>query len=182
MKYENYDSEEEDMEFGRDFSHPLTYKAAVITELIPGELYLSDMIAANDLGKLKNHGIRGVIALGGLYEQMSYLVHKDEDYHLEYHHVYIEDSECEPIKGYFEDTIWFINKMAAPVLVHCWMGMSRSVSICIAYLIKEKDMTYAKAVSYVQERRPFICPNDGFLEQLEEYAEEVQTERGQRHY
>ena len=42
MKWEGYDSDEEDMEFGRDSSHPLTYKEGVISEILPGELYLSD--------------------------------------------------------------------------------------------------------------------------------------------
>lgn len=170
------DSDGEDREFGGDWS-PVMYTEGVISEIIPGELYLSDMAAANDIVKLKRHGIKGVISLGGLYEQMSYLVHGDPEYHLEYYQIYIEDCSSEPINEYFEDAIWFINKLSAPVLVHCFMGMSRSVSIIVAYLIKEKDMTYTEAISYVQERRTFICPNDGFLEQLEKYSEEVNVEK-----
>jgi protein-tyrosine phosphatase len=177
MRHNESDSEEENPEFGGDCKLGSIYRPGLISEILPGELYVSDMIAANDLRKLKLHGIKGVIALGGLYEQMSYLQHKDPDYPIEYYHIYIEDAEVEPIKEYFEDTAWFIDKLAAPVLVHCWMGISRSSSIAIAYLIKMKDMTYTEAVNYVQDRRTFICPNQGFLEQLEQYAIDMEPQK-----
>eukprot|EP00978_Attheya_sp_CCMP212_P024580 scaffold77469_cov50-Attheya_sp.AAC.5 len=52
------------------------------------------------------------------------------------------------------------------VLVHCQMGISRSSSIVIAYLIRYHQMTLDEAYEYVSRRRPMICPNPGFWHQL----------------
>jgi Icc-related predicted phosphoesterase len=53
------------------------------------------------------------------------------------------------------------------VLVHCEQGMSRSATIVIAYLMYSMDITYQQAHLLVKRARPFICPNDGFVEQLQ---------------
>lgn len=48
------------------------------------------------------------------------------------------------------------------VLVHCQMGMSRSSSLVIAFLIKEYGMDYHKAKIFTKNKRKIVCPNDGF--------------------
>lgn len=48
------------------------------------------------------------------------------------------------------------------VLVHCQMGMSRSSSLVIAFLMKEYGMSYAKAKKYTKDRREIVQPNEGF--------------------
>lgn len=52
------------------------------------------------------------------------------------------------------------------VLVHCQMGISRSASIVIHYIMKRFRMTYSDALRYVRKRRPEIEPNIGFKYQL----------------
>ncbi|XP_013097019.2 dual specificity protein phosphatase 3-like [Biomphalaria glabrata] len=51
------------------------------------------------------------------------------------------------------------------VLVHCQLGISRSASLVIAYLMLKRNMDFKNAVQYVRQRRE-IFPNDGFLKQL----------------
>ena len=56
-------------------------------------------------------------------------------------------------------------------LVHCKSGMSRSVSICIAYLIKYKKengnvMGAEQALKFVKEKRSFAKPIRNFMLQL----------------
>lgn len=53
------------------------------------------------------------------------------------------------------------------ILVHCIAGRSRSVTVVIAWLIVNKGMTLAKALHLVLSVRPWIDPNQGFLNQLE---------------
>ncbi len=53
------------------------------------------------------------------------------------------------------------------ILVHCFMGVSRSGSIIIACLMKRLNLTYAAALERAQTFRPIIGPNEGFVEQLE---------------
>ena len=55
-----------------------------------------------------------------------------------------------------------INLEKTNVLVHCFAGVSRSASIIIAYLMKEKNNTYKEAFSFVKAKRSIIDPNFGF--------------------
>jgi protein-tyrosine phosphatase len=45
-------------------------------------------------------------------------------------------------------------------------GVSRSSSVVIAYLIREKGMTYDEAFGIVKVKRSIIDPNRGFVKQL----------------
>jgi protein-tyrosine phosphatase len=54
-------------------------------------------------------------------------------------------------------------------LVNCSAGVSRSASVCIAYLMTRKKATFDEAFSTVAKARPEICPNVGFRAQLLEY-------------
>lgn len=51
------------------------------------------------------------------------------------------------------------------VLIHCIMGISRSATIAIAYLMIKKGLRAKEAVEKVKKARD-IRPNDGFLKQL----------------
>ncbi len=57
------------------------------------------------------------------------------------------------------------------VLVHCVAGVSRSVSLVLAYLIQAKGLAYQDAYSRVKVRRAIIHPNDGFIAQLKSLAQ-----------
>ena len=50
------------------------------------------------------------------------------------------------------------------------MGISRSATVVCAYLIAENGMSGPAAIDFVRSKRPVICPNVGFRQQLEEYA------------
>ena len=49
------------------------------------------------------------------------------------------------------------------ILVHCFMGASRSVSIIINYLIKKYKYTLSDAINFIKQKRPFINPNNKFI-------------------
>jgi dual specificity phosphatase 12 len=52
------------------------------------------------------------------------------------------------------------------------MGKSRSVTIIIAYLLRQyPHHTVSSALSLIRESRPIAEPNDGFMAQLELYKE-----------
>lgn len=61
-----------------------------------------------------------------------------------------------------------ISNKKGRVLVHCNAGVSRSSTICIAYLIMEHNMCFDSAISFVKSKRECIRPNDGFLKQLQQ--------------
>ena len=44
--------------------------------------------------------------------------------------------------------------------------MSRSATLVIAYLMKSKKWPLSSALSEVKGKRPCVCPNEGFMDQL----------------
>ena len=78
------------------------------------------------------------------------------------------------IQKHFDEAISFLdNAMSGDsnnrILIHCQMGISRSSTILIAFLMQYKQWTLVTAYEHVKNCRSKICPNDGFLEQLERY-------------
>lgn len=49
------------------------------------------------------------------------------------------------------------------------MGISRSATVVISYMMKEYEMELAQTLIHVQERRSIVNPNKGFIKQLEVY-------------
>lgn len=52
------------------------------------------------------------------------------------------------------------------VLVHCLAGVSRSVTVTLAYLMHAKLINFEQAFALVRTRKPDISPNFHFLRQL----------------
>jgi protein-tyrosine phosphatase len=93
-----------------------------------------------------------------------------------YCRVPINDETGANILVYLEGTSDFIHHHVLKghsVLVHCQMGISRSATVVIAYLMKHHDMSRDTAYRYVKERRPKIDPNPGFWDQLEVYEKRL---------
>lgn len=86
------------------------------------------------------------------------------------------DEEFENIQDSFQDTFEFIEtarKSESRMLVHCFMGMSRSSSIVIAYLMKLNQWNFNKSFEFVKKKRPIIDLNPGFKKQLIEYEKHL---------
>eukprot|EP00210_Caulerpa_lentillifera_P009424 g8985.t1 len=70
----------------------------------------------------------------------------------------------------FRECIEFIDECLTSggcLLVHCYAGVSRSPTICIAYLMWKENFTVGPAYSVVQQARTVAQPNDGFKKQLQ---------------
>ena len=78
------------------------------------------------------------------------------------------DSETYDLSNHIDQSMKFLNMSLTHtnVLVHCMMGVSRSTSFVLWYLMTEKHMTLSQAYNHVKQRRPIINPNNGFLTQL----------------
>ncbi|XP_074381978.1 dual specificity protein phosphatase 1-like [Apium graveolens] len=97
-----------------------------------------------------------------------------------YRTVDVQDRHDVNIAQYFDDCIGFIDEakeMGGNVLVHCFVGRSRSVTIVVAYLIKKHGMSYSEALQHVKSKRAIASPNSGFLLQLQNFEKSL---RGQR--
>jgi len=95
---------------------------------------------------------------------------------VEYVKVAVDDSPFANISSFFDkiaDKIHETQKSGGKTLVHCVAGVSRSASLCIAYLMKYDNMSLRDAYEYVKERRPIIRPNNGFFRQLIDYERKL---------
>ena len=59
------------------------------------------------------------------------------------------------------------------VLVCCTMGVSRSATIVIAFLMKCHGWSMTQAIEYIASKRPQISPNLGFIKQLQSLEESL---------
>ncbi|XP_027018081.1 protein phosphatase Slingshot homolog 3 isoform X2 [Tachysurus fulvidraco] len=90
-----------------------------------------------------------------------------------YMNIRVYDVESTDLLSYWNNTYRFINearKNGQSILVHCKMGVSRSASTVIAFLMKQQGWTLEEALNHVRERRPIVHPNDGFYRQLHTYS------------
>lgn len=55
------------------------------------------------------------------------------------------------------------------VLVHCLAGVSRSVTVTLAYLMHARALCLNDAFSLVRHRKPDVSPNFHFMEQLHSF-------------
>lgn len=74
------------------------------------------------------------------------------------------------------DKFSFSFSQIGKVLVHCMVGMSRSATCALAYLMIARKMSAAEAIRTVRMHRD-IHPNEGFLQQLADLDNELKRER-----
>ena len=70
-----------------------------------------------------------------------------------YKHIKIHDFPICQLSPYFDETSEFIDQSLVGdnrILVHCRMGVSRSASVVIAYLMKKYNMSYDEAFQFVK--------------------------------
>lgn len=82
---------------------------------------------------------------------------------------YAKDSKYENIECLFYETAAFIEEVKqhnGRVLVHCVQGVSRSVAICMSYLILKHEFTFGQAYQHLRDIRGIASPNSAFWAQL----------------
>ncbi|ESP00970.1 hypothetical protein LOTGIDRAFT_140154, partial [Lottia gigantea] len=90
----------------------------------------------------------------------------------QYKNIRLYDRPESDLLQHWNKTYDFIDrarKNNSKVLVHCKMGISRSASTCMAFLMKDNKWCLDEAYEYVQSRRACVNPNPGFMEQLKTY-------------
>lgn len=91
------------------------------------------------------------------------------------HSVRCSLSDVFPFCDFISDSV---KNSKGRVLVHCQAGISRSATICLAYLISRHRLRLDEAYEYVKKRRSVISPNFNFMGQLLTWETETQlTER-----
>ncbi|XP_034026560.1 dual specificity protein phosphatase 2 [Thalassophryne amazonica] len=95
---------------------------------------------------------------------------------LQYLRLTVEDSLAADIRACFSTAIAFIDSVkqsGGRVLVHCQAGISRSATICLAYLMHTQRVRLDEAFDFVKQRRHVISPNLAFMGQLLQFETDV---------
>ncbi|XP_023945306.1 dual specificity protein phosphatase 13 isoform X2 [Bicyclus anynana] len=152
-----------------------------VNEVYPG-LFVGDAVAAKDKAFLRRMGINYVLntAEGKRYTQ----VDTDHMYYrdcpgLHYKGFQLMDLPSTDISKYFHIAANFIDEgisRGSRVLVHCMMGVSRSATCAIAFLMIKRGMSLTEALAQVRSRRD-IHPNEGFVRQLQDLDRELRLSR-----
>lgn len=64
------------------------------------------------------------------------------------------------------------------MFVHCQAGISRSATVCIAYIMQSRRLSLEDAYKFVKSKRPIISPNLNFMGQLMEYQKTLGGDSG----
>ncbi|XP_051143162.1 uncharacterized protein LOC127259683 [Andrographis paniculata] len=85
----------------------------------------------------------------------------------------LRDSENEDLLDHLDVCLDFIEdaKKEGSVLVHCFAGVSRSVAIIMAYVMRTERLSQEDALESLRQCCESVCPNDGFLEQLKMFEQ-----------
>ncbi|KAH3786497.1 hypothetical protein DPMN_164604 [Dreissena polymorpha] len=134
------------------------------TELL-SHLYIGDERHSTNAVSLNRVGITAILSVStsGADKQFPEFVYK---------WIPIHDNVSENISAWFQEALLFIDfirENGGKTLVHCKAGVSRSATICIAYLMVYKSFSLDQAFDFVQSKRSIVAPNLSFMQQLSEF-------------
>ena len=137
-------------------------------------MYLGNLSNAFDVEELNRLNIKYILNCG--IECKNDKLPKDRiELHLK-----IKDEPNFDIIPFFEESNKFINKAklsGEKILIHCQLGISRSVTLIIAYLIKYQGFDFNSAFNFIKNKRNQIRPNQGFIDKLKQYEKLVNNNR-----
>ena len=123
-------------------------------------IFLGNSFNSSNILTLKKFGIEKIINV------TQEIPNSFED-EIEYLRVPIRDTRDNFIETHLEDTYNFIMKNNKhQLLVHCYMGSSRSAAVVVYYLIKNKNLSLDDAINYVNLKRDLVNINENFVNEL----------------
>ncbi|XP_032833512.1 dual specificity protein phosphatase 22 [Petromyzon marinus] len=134
-------------------------------------LYLGNIKDSADLKQLRDHNITHILSVHDAareaLEEMTYLC------------IQVSDTPSQNLTQHFKDCIQFIHKCRMEkkgCLVHCLAGVSRSVTMVVAYIMTVTSLGWEEAMVAVKTARTCANPNLGFQQQLQMFQNEQLAE------
>ncbi|KAM9804410.1 dual specificity protein phosphatase 13A-like [Neosynchiropus ocellatus] len=155
-----------------------TLELTAVDEVCPN-LYIGNVAIAQNRKRLCDLGITHILNAahakqGSIGDQSFY------GNSCVYYGIPAEDSEHFDLSEHFKPASDFIHdaltKEQGKVLVHCIMGMSRSASLVLAYLMLRQRLALTDALKLLIQKRA-IYPNRNFLVQLHRLDEQLRVRR-----
>ncbi|KAM3867867.1 dual specificity protein phosphatase 26-like [Diretmus argenteus] len=129
-------------------------------------LYIGDQRSAENRADLSMHRISHILNAAHSNRRGRPEIYRSMN--LTYMGVEARDSSDFDMSVNFQTAADFIHRSLSGggrVLVHCHVGVSRSATLVLAYLMLKQNLTLVEAICVVKEHRG-VVPNRGFLRQL----------------
>ncbi|KAL0979120.1 hypothetical protein UPYG_G00180990 [Umbra pygmaea] len=129
-------------------------------------LYIGDQDSAMNVDQLANHHVTHVINANHSKQRDGSEIYKGTN--IKYLGIEARDSSDFDMGVNFQRAAEFIHRAlqgGGVVLVHCAVGVSRSATLVLAYLMLKQNLTLVDAICAVKDNRGII-PNRGFIRQL----------------
>eukprot|EP01006_Ploeotia_vitrea_P044640 TRINITY_DN66844_c7_g4_i1.p1 TRINITY_DN66844_c7_g4~~TRINITY_DN66844_c7_g4_i1.p1 ORF type:complete len:314 (+),score=8.25 TRINITY_DN66844_c7_g4_i1:80-943(+) len=145
------------------------------TKILP-HLWLGDFRDATNVNALRKTGITHILNVAQECQSGECTPPAEEMEGINVLNIPLRDANDEDISPHFADAIQFIETVKEEkgrVLVHCRVGISRSATIVLAYLMRMNNWGFADALSHVRLRRNVVNPNLGFVLALEDFEKQL---------
>uniref|UniRef100_A0A6C0EHN3 Tyrosine specific protein phosphatases domain-containing protein n=1 Tax=viral metagenome TaxID=1070528 RepID=A0A6C0EHN3_9ZZZZ len=145
--------------------YKLTYRPTNIVDSI----YLGNAYNACNLNDLESDNIGMIINI--TEEIPNYYPDK-----FNYYNIHTMDDNDHHIKEFINDALEYIlnyqKKSNKNILVHCFMGSSRSAAIVVAYYSLKYNKSIDESIKYVKDKRWIVNINVTFIQDLMEWRQE----------
>ncbi|KAG4078955.1 hypothetical protein HA402_010907 [Bradysia odoriphaga] len=134
-----------------------------MSKVLPG-LYVGNYRDSKDPQQLDRHNITHIVAIHDCPRRLLHDKH--------YLCIMASDTPDQNLSQYFSvcnDFIHAARMRDGNVLIHCLAGMSRSVTVAVAYIMSVTPLTWKEALKVVRTGRAVANPNLGFQNQLQEF-------------
>ncbi|XP_046555536.1 dual specificity protein phosphatase 7-like [Haliotis rubra] len=135
-------------------------------------LYLGNAKNSSDINQLKKYGITYILNVTPNVPNMF-----ENDTSFKYLQIPISDHWSQNLSAFFPQALAFIDEARRDhqgVLVHCLAGISRSVTVTVAYMMSRQAMSLNEAYDYVKTCKPNISPNFTFMGQLLDFEKSLE--------
>ncbi|XP_075434504.1 dual specificity protein phosphatase 9 [Ascaphus truei] len=139
-------------------------------QILP-HLYLGSARDSGNMDTLAKLGIRYIL---NVTPNLPNIFEKDGEFH--YKQIPISDHWSQNLSQFFPEAIEFIDEAASHncgVLVHCLAGISRSVTVTVAYLMQKLNLSLNDAYDFVKRKKTNISPNFNFMGQLLDFEKSL---------
>ena len=119
-------------------------------------IYLGDFRTADNMDILRQYNITHII-------NCAFNLPNKFPNEITYKRLDLRDEPDQPLIERLEEAYEFIKENKDKnIFVHCVFGKSRSASVVIFYIMKEKKINFQEAKNFVKNIRSIVEPNSGF--------------------
>lgn len=141
------------------------------TEILPG-LYLGNAYNASNYKTIEKLNIKTIVNVS---KELPNFFEKNTS--IRYLQIPIKDDSENHITEFIHSVLDFLDQNGPydknnSVLIHCYMGSSRSASIVLLYLIYKYQYSYNAGLELLRSKRPIVNINTNFLKDIYDYFNE----------